>query len=262
MATYLDRILASHRAAAAADRRDLRDLIDAARRTPTPVRPFAAALAASSHRLGQGSGVAVIAFAALGLRVYDTLHATAFDLAFFDQILWNTAHGRWFETSYVPYNFLGQHFEPLLLLPAALYRLGAGPRLLIVGQSLAAGLAALPLYWAGRRLVGAWPACLVAVAFLLSPTLQRGVDFGFHPDLFEPLLAFGALAALLAGRRAVAVACLAVLLLVKDDAFLPHRPRSRQVECEESSFCVVHDARVDVVWLCPCLRPLGRVECQ
>jgi indole-3-glycerol phosphate synthase len=61
MATYLDRILAAHRSAAKADRRDGRELLERARRVQTPVRPFGPALAASSHRLGAGRGVAVIA---------------------------------------------------------------------------------------------------------------------------------------------------------------------------------------------------------
>jgi indole-3-glycerol phosphate synthase len=61
MATYLERILAAHRAAASADDRDLGELIEAARRQPAPARPFAAAVAGASHRLGAGRGVAVIA---------------------------------------------------------------------------------------------------------------------------------------------------------------------------------------------------------
>jgi len=160
------------------------------------------------------------AYAVYGLRVYRTLHAAAFDLAFFDQILWNTAHGRWFETSYVAYNFLGQHFEPVLLPFAALYRLGAGPQTLIVAQAAGAALAALPLYAAGRRLLPAGAAALLACAYLLTPALQRGVDFGFHPDLFEPLAAFGALAALLWRRDRLFLLAFAALLLLKEDAFL------------------------------------------
>jgi indole-3-glycerol phosphate synthase len=61
MATYLDRILAAHRADAAADDRDLEGLLEAARQVPTSVRPFGPALAAASGRLGDGDGVAVIA---------------------------------------------------------------------------------------------------------------------------------------------------------------------------------------------------------
>lgn len=55
MATYLDRILESHRAAAAADDRDLAELIDAAR-SLAPTRGFAAALMTAA-----GDGLAVIA---------------------------------------------------------------------------------------------------------------------------------------------------------------------------------------------------------
>src|SRR5580693_8837277 len=50
MATYLDRILAAHRAAARADHRPLAELSDAAERLP-PTRGFGAALAASQDRL-------------------------------------------------------------------------------------------------------------------------------------------------------------------------------------------------------------------
>lgn len=164
--------------------------------------------------------VAAAVYAAFGLRVYRTMHASAFDLAFFDQILWNTAHGRWFQTTYVGYNFLGQHFEPVLLPLAALYRLGAGPQTLIVLQAVGAAFAAVPLYVAGRRLLPSTASALLALAYLLSPPLQRGLDFGFHPDLFEPLAAFAALAALLWRRDRLFLLSILALLLLKEDAFL------------------------------------------
>ena len=58
MSTYLDRVLAAHRAAAAADRRPLDELIEAARSRP-PVRGFGAVLASASARLvSSGRGAA------------------------------------------------------------------------------------------------------------------------------------------------------------------------------------------------------------
>jgi indole-3-glycerol phosphate synthase len=48
MATYLDRILAAHRAAGAADGRAIEDVLEAARAVAEPVRGFAAALALES----------------------------------------------------------------------------------------------------------------------------------------------------------------------------------------------------------------------
>jgi indole-3-glycerol phosphate synthase len=59
MATYLDRILDAHRAAASADDRSLDALVDEARSMP-PARGFATALTASVATAGPG-GVAVIA---------------------------------------------------------------------------------------------------------------------------------------------------------------------------------------------------------
>jgi indole-3-glycerol phosphate synthase len=60
MSTYLDRILAAHRAAAAADRRPLDELIEAAGSRPA-VRGFGAALASASARLAsRGRGVAEV----------------------------------------------------------------------------------------------------------------------------------------------------------------------------------------------------------
>jgi indole-3-glycerol phosphate synthase len=56
MATYLDRILAAHRNASAADRRRLEDLLDGARAQP-PARGFTAAL----RREAAAGGLAVIA---------------------------------------------------------------------------------------------------------------------------------------------------------------------------------------------------------
>ncbi|MHB8575251.1 MAG: DUF2079 domain-containing protein [Dehalococcoidia bacterium] len=166
------------------------------------------------------AAVAATTYAGLGLQVHRALHTTAFDLAFFDQILWNTAHGRLFQTTYVAYNFLGQHFELVLLPLAALYRLGVGPQTLIAVQATTACGAAVPLFLAGRRLAGSGPGLALAAAYLVSTPLQRGLDFGFHPDLFEPLFAFSALALLLAGHRRAAIVLLALLLVTKEDAFL------------------------------------------
>lgn len=166
------------------------------------------------------AATAALAYAVFGIRIHRMLHTTEMDLAFFDQILWNTAHGRWFQTTYVPYNFLGQHFELVLLPLAALYRFGAGPQTLIALQALGASFAAVPLYLAGRRLAGRPAGCLVALAYLVVPTLQRGLDFGFHPDLWVPLLAFSALAALVTDRRRLFLVFAGLLLLVKEDMFL------------------------------------------
>ncbi|MDQ3547778.1 MAG: DUF2079 domain-containing protein, partial [Chloroflexota bacterium] len=103
------------------------------------------------------SSVAAGLFAASAIARHRSYNSMAMDFAFFDQIVWNTSEGRWFETSFVPYNFNGQHVEPILLLFAALYRLTPAPEWLLVIQAVAVGSAAVALYLLAReRLRRGW----------------------------------------------------------------------------------------------------------
>ena len=69
---------------------------------------------------------ACVTFASRAVDRHRSFESNAYDFGFFDQIVWNTSHGRWFASSFTPYNFLGQHFQPVLLIFALAYRLGAG----------------------------------------------------------------------------------------------------------------------------------------
>lgn len=169
------------------------------------------------------TGVAAAAFiaywVAVSLRRWGDFETNAFDLGFFDQIVWNTAHGRWFETTFIGYNFAGQHFEPVLLLFAGAYRLGAGPPFLLVTQTVVCGLAALPLLEAGRRFgLGAWVAAGVAVAYLGNAYLHRSMQFDFHPETMAVAPAFASLWAVAAGRPRLAAGLAFGALLFKEDA--------------------------------------------
>ncbi len=147
--------------------------------------------------------------------------SAAFDLGFFDQIVWNTAHGRWFETTFVPYNFLGQHVEPVLLLFAAVYRVHANVEILLLTQAAVAAWAAVPLYLAARQVLrSAVAGLLVAAAYLLAPHLHGAVLFDFHPEVMGTAGIFGAFALLVAGRPGWSLAALGSVFLLKEDAAL------------------------------------------
>ncbi len=123
-----------------------------AENSPSPYGEGAGGWAIAAIALLAGVGFAVAAVAR-----YRSYHSTAYDLAFFDQIIWNTAQGRWFETTFLPYSFLGQHVQPVLLLYAALYRLHATPEILLVTQAFVIAAAAVPLYDVVRSLLGEAP---------------------------------------------------------------------------------------------------------
>src|SRR5439155_18580711 len=63
-------------------------------------------------------------------------NSNGWDLGWFDQVVWNTAHGRPFENSFAPWSFLGEHLEPVLLLFALIYRVKPDVEILLVTQAL------------------------------------------------------------------------------------------------------------------------------
>ena len=152
---------------------------------------------------------------------------TGYDLGIYDQVVWNLAHGRWFETSLV-YETGGfyDHFEPFLALIAPLYWLFSDVRVLLVLQALALALGSLPIYLFARQyLQGYLPslrwatgfALLFAAAYLVYPALYNANLNDFHEVALTPPLIGFALFGLLTGRRRLTFVFLALCLLVKED---------------------------------------------
>jgi uncharacterized membrane protein len=152
------------------------------------------------------------------LRAFDLFVYQAHDLGIYDQAVWNTVHGRPFRSTLEePYDtLLGDHFEPIVLLLALPYALWPSPKTLLLIQSAALGLGALPVYWLareglasaleGRRTTGEGPAgeerpstslvvevaaLAFAAVYLLYPAVHSANVFEFHPSaLAIPLLLY------------------------------------------------------------------------
>ncbi len=166
--------------------------------------------------------VALLAFTQVASRRWQSFETNSFDLAFFDQIIFNTSGGRLFETSFVSYNFAGQHFEPILLAFVPAYWLGAGPYFLTISQAAVAVAAAVPLFFFARRLTNRPAiACAAVVAYLSNPYLHQSIAFDFHPEVMAAFPVFVAAWAVVAERRRMAiVVALSVLLFKEDTVFL------------------------------------------
>ncbi len=162
----------------------------------------------------------VVVFSAVTIHRYQTYSAFG-DLATFEQIVWNSRHGSLFGTTYgqsiFPYwsmvldhialpispesSYLEAHFEPGLLLTVPFYALWPHAETLLVLQSLALGLAAVPIYLIARKTLRyAIPSLLVAGAFLASPALTGINMVDFHGQAFLTLWIGAAVYALYAGR--------------------------------------------------------------
>lgn len=171
--------------------------------------------------VGSATAAFVVLFMALVLYKHAHLGTRAFDLAIFDQGLWLLSEG---ETPFVTVRGLhlfGDHSSYIMIPLVPLYWIWADVRVLLALTVLALAAGA-PLVYAAARAekIERWPAAALAVAFLLLPALQWQVWDVFHPEVFAIPLLIGAYLMALRGRPGWAVAFLAVVLLVKEDAAL------------------------------------------
>ncbi|MCS7002126.1 MAG: DUF2079 domain-containing protein, partial [Dehalococcoidia bacterium] len=96
-------------------------------------------------------------FGALSILRHEALNSNAYDLAIFDQAIWNTSRGRWFAVSIKLEDLtnpilLGDHFSPALALLAPVYWVWSDVRALLIVQTLLFAVGAFPIYRLARHL--------------------------------------------------------------------------------------------------------------
>jgi uncharacterized membrane protein len=152
---------------------------------------------------------------------HQTYNSTSRDIGVYLQVVWNTAHGRPYQTTLLESNrvHLAEHVAPLLALISPAYAWAPDPRWLFVMQQAGLALSAIPLYlFAHRRLGGTWLPTLVVAAFFAMPTLDEIAFDAFYPVTFTALpLAFAGYL-LFSGRWRVGVACALVAPLIEEEA--------------------------------------------
>jgi uncharacterized membrane protein len=156
------------------------------------------------------------------LRRAAALQVSAYDAAFFEQVVWNLGHGRGFSSGYFGASFLGLHFSPLLVLPAGLELVWPDTRLLAVLHATALALSAPAAYLFLRALFGERQGAGLAAAALAAPlpfwaAVQDAAVAGFHPEaLALPLVLIAGWAGL-GGRGVVCWACALLALCARED---------------------------------------------
>ena len=189
------------------------------------------------QRVGQASIPLLIAavllvttiFGVSSVLRYCTFHAATFDLGIMTQVVWNTSQGRWFETSIdratneaLIGSYLGNHVRPFLILLAPLYRLWPDPRLLLVLQAAALGVAAFPLCAivvskTGDRLGG----LIISCCYLAYPALGFLNLVDFHPVAFTIPAILVAYWALMEERRLLFLGMVLLALSTKEEMVVP-----------------------------------------
>jgi uncharacterized membrane protein len=159
-------------------------------------------------------------FAFLSLRKYFHYLYTDFDLAIFAQAVDRLRHGSTWN-SIRGMDWRGDH-SSLILYPLAplTWAFPPAPALLVL-QSLALGLGALPVYRMARRAANdEWTAMVCAALYLLYPAVGYTNLFEFHPEALCVPLLLASLDGLLAGRPRPTLGFAALALLGKEDMAL------------------------------------------
>jgi len=163
----------------------------------------------------------IVVGAHLALRNHDGFGTLGYDFGNFDQGVWLLSRLHRPFVTIMGRHLFGDHLSFVLLPFAPVYRAVPTGKVLLVAQSCALGLSAVPVFLIGReKLRHELLAAAVAVGFLAHPALAWTNFDQFHPDAFEvPLLLF-ALWFMLTQRWVPHVLCVAGLLLVKEDVGL------------------------------------------
>ncbi|MBI3741914.1 MAG: DUF2079 domain-containing protein [Chloroflexi bacterium] len=163
-----------------------------------------------------------LTFTALSILRHLSFNTGGFDLGIFDQVVWNSLHGRLFESSILPDAplLISQRFALIMLAFVPLYALWSSPIVLLVAQTLGIVAGAFPLYWFARKEIGHNLACMIVAAYFLYPALEYVNLFQFHEiALAIPLLSFATFFLLRQSYRAFLLT-LGAALLVKEDVAL------------------------------------------
>lgn len=170
-------------------------------------------------------GYAVL-FATLSLLRHWSFHSTGLDLGVFDQIVWNTSQGRFMESTLsldrcVPHSFFGDHFSPILIALVPLYWVAPHPETLLIVQTIALALGALPIYLLARRLLPRGSERLIWVlAYVLGAPLAFITLYDFH-EVSLAVFPLGLAMYFLVTRRTVPLAiALVAAFTVKEEIAL------------------------------------------
>jgi uncharacterized membrane protein len=123
----------------------------------------------------------IILFSFLSLKKYYNFDYNALDLAIFNQVFFNTLHGRWFDLTVNLNTYLADHFTPVIILLLPFYWLKQSAETLLILQSICLALSAWPLYVLAKAVLKSRNlALLVGVLWLFNPFVQAANIYEFH----------------------------------------------------------------------------------
>jgi uncharacterized membrane protein len=171
-----------------------------------------------------GIGVALYAviFSFITVTRHLTLQTHALDLGYYVQLTWNLARGAGPWVSLPEMHAWGDHFSPIMYLFVPAFWVAPGAIPLLIAQSVALALGALPVFWlAARRLGDERPAAVFAVLYLINTSLHGINVRDFHSAALAIPLLLAAIYFAEAERPWLFAASVLLTLMTREDAAIP-----------------------------------------
>ena len=185
------------------------------------LRPYALPAWSPTRIVGAGVAAYAVLFSFITVTRHWALRTHALDLGYYVQELWNMSQGRGPYVSLPEMHGWGDHFSPTLYLLVPLFALFPGPVVLLIAQSAALGLGAIPVFALARRRLGCEPAAAgFALLYLLSPMLHGANIRDFHIAAFAIPLLLAAVYCFETGRTGWFIAAVILTLGCREDAAL------------------------------------------
>lgn len=133
--------------------------------------------------------VFTVIYSFMALNNHRLFETNGWDLSIFDQGVWQWSNFKFPYSSFHDLPWLADHFHPILIIFAPLYRILPDVRVLITVQSVVICLGAIPLYYLSKKVTKDRLFSLVLVlAYLTYYSLQWSVFSPFHEIAFLPLM--------------------------------------------------------------------------
>ncbi len=192
-------------------------------------------------------------FSRLSITNHHALRTATIDLGYYDNIFYQSAHGRPLGCSFLRGGSHGSaHFDPLLVVLSPLYLLYPRAEFLLVLQAVWLGAGVVPVYLlARRRLGGRLASVALAAMYAIYPALHGANMYEFHSLALVTPVALWLLYFFEAGRYRSYWALLFPALLVREDvalltcfigayAILSRRPRGARLGWVTIAICLCY----------------------
>ncbi len=185
------------------------------------LRPFALPAWSPARIVAAGVAAYAVVFSFITVTRHWAFRTHALDLGYYVQVLWSMSRGLGPRVSLPEMHAWGDHFSPTLYLLVPLFALFPGAVVLLIAQSVAFSLGALPLFALARRRLGSDPpAAAFALLYLVSPTLH-GINIrDFHIAAFAIPLLLAAVYCFERGRMGWFLVAVVLTLGSREDAAL------------------------------------------